>query len=153
MKHFKAIALSIMFVSVVTPLFAFAQAPAKGSDGGLGGNQAEKKQFQIVPCDNVTVECDFNMLLVGINRVMKFLLFLSIPLVMGMGLYTAYKFMTAGGDAGKLADAKKMFVPVALGLFWILAAYIVVYTFLDKLVSEKFREEAKESINIFDNRK
>lgn len=150
-----------MFVSFALPFSALAQPPA-ARDGGQGSSKPEDRTFQIVPCqgvdnpatkDVVETECDFNMLLVGFNRVLKFLLFLSIPLVMGMGLYTAYKFMTAGGDPGKLADAKKMFIPVALGIFWVLAAYIVVYTFLDKLVSENISQEAKDAIEILNNRR
>ncbi len=163
MKKVFTIGLVAMFVSMVMPFSVFAQtpAPARGADGGEGSGKPEDSTFQLVPCqgvDNpatsaVETECDFNMLLVGISRIMKFLLFLSIPLVMGMGFYTAFKFMTAGGDPGKLADAKKMFVPVVLGIFWVMAAYLTVYTFLDKLVNPDISGEAKEAINILDNTK
>ncbi len=149
MKKTLTIIFVALFASLALPFSAFAQNP----DGGQGSGNPQEGTFQLVPCDNVRVPCDFNMLLVGFNRVLKFLLFLSIPLVMGMGLYTAFKFMTAGGDPGKLADAKKMFIPVALGLFWVLAAYIAVYTFLDKLVSEEISDEAKDAIEILNNRR
>ncbi len=163
MKKIPALTLAVLFVSIALPFSAFAQTPSptRAADGGEGSGKPEERTFQLVPCqgvDNpatptVETECDFNMLLVGISRMMKFLLFLSIPLVMGMGFYTAFKFMTAGGDPGKLADAKKMFVPVVLGIFWVMAAYITVYTFLDKLVNPNISGEAKGAIKILDNTK
>jgi hypothetical protein len=163
MKKILTLALVALFVSMVMPFSVFAQTPtpAKGADGGEGSGKPEESSFRLVPCqgvdnpvttDVIETECDFKMLLVAVSRIMKFLLFLSIPLVMGMGFYTAFKFMTAGGDPGKLADAKKMFVPVVLGIFWVMAAYLVVYTFLDKLVKPDISGEAKGAIKILDNR-
>ena len=169
MKKITAFIFGIMLVSMVMPFSAFADIGGidrelnlqQGkTDGGVGSSKPEESTFQLVPCQGVDnpatkekeTECDFNMLLVGVNRMIKLLLFLSIPLVMGMGIYTAYKFMTAGGDPGKLADAKKMFVPIVIGLFWVLAAYIVVYTFLDKLVSDSIKNDATSPIKILDNR-
>jgi hypothetical protein len=158
MKKTSAIAaLFFVAIALAAPFAAFGET----GDGGVGSGQPEKQNFQIVPCDGVDnptttkveTECDFKMLMVGVSRVMKFLLFLSIPLVMGMMIYTAYKFMTAGGDAGKLADAKKMFVPVVLGLFWIMAAYLIVYTFIEKLVNPEIKGEAQDAIKILDNTK
>ena len=130
----------------------------QSEDGGTGADNPRARNFQIVPCDGVEnpatkekeIVCDFDMLIIGVNRIIKFLLFLSIPLVGGMILYMGFKYLTANGDPGKLASAKKMFVPVALGLFWVLAAYIVVYTILDKLVADRIGDKDKKDVIFLD---
>jgi hypothetical protein len=138
-------------------LSAFA-APVLPAFAQITPEDPKDSSFQLVPCDGFkkpvmvngqvqmngseivyeqgSKECDFNQLFVLANRIMKFLLYFSIPLVLGIIMYTAFKYLTANGDPGKLADAKKMLVPVALGLFWILAAYLIVYTFLDKVLDD-----------------
>jgi hypothetical protein len=145
-----------------------------GADGGVGSGNPEYEEFRLVPCDGVqkylkdesgqirrdsagrplvdqaSKECDFNQLIIGFNRVVKFLLYLSIPLVLGMILFMGFKYITANGDPGKLASAKKMFVPVLLGLFWVFAAYIVVYTILDKLVADTIGGVPREDIIFLD---
>ncbi|HEU0081207.1 MAG TPA: hypothetical protein VFQ72_04300 [Candidatus Paceibacterota bacterium] len=146
------------FLAAVVFVLAVALSPVRvsavsGTDGGIGSQDPRGATFQLIPCDGVTVECDFDAFVVGINRLLKFLLYLSIPLVLGMILYTGWLYLTANGESGQLEKAKKMFIPVLLGIFWIAAAYIVVYTILDKFVSEKFRESAKDSIKILDNTK
>ena len=131
----------------------------QSNDSGQGASDPRASNFQLVPCngapayqkdangqvkydssgkpipDTTKVNCDFNQLIVMVNRIIKFLLYLAIPLVLGMILYMGFKYLTANGDPKKLADAKKMFIPVVIGLFWILAAYIIVYTVLDTFLA------------------
>jgi hypothetical protein len=67
-----------------------------------------------------------------------------------MILYTGFKYITANGDPGKLADAKKMLIPVVLGMFWVFAAYLVVYTVLDNLVADEIGGVPKKDIIFLD---
>ncbi len=162
MKNLINLTLGLVLVftlatGVLAPTIALAQTTVNtASDGGVASDDPSKgASFQLVPCNgaskdaqgNPTVECDFNQLLNMINRVIKFLLYLSIPLILGIIIYTAFKFLTANGDPGKLADAKKMLIPVAIGLFWVLAAYIVVYTVLDKLLADGTSSDARSIFN------
>lgn len=139
MKKILIAVLGLAFaISVAAPSMALAQDAANGDPRDAG--------FQLVPCKMVLdkstgqfkpdSECDFRKLMELANRIIRFLLYLSIPLVLGMIMYTAFTYLTANGDSGKVAKAKKMLVPVAIGLFWILAAYIVVYTLLDSLLKD-----------------
>jgi hypothetical protein len=126
------------------------------TDAGVGANDPRASNFQLVPCSGVakTVNgvtspaCDFNQLIILANRVIKFLLYLAIPLVMGMILYTGYLYLTANGDTGQLEKAKKMFIPVIIGMFWIGASYIVIYTVLDTFLSTNTSTSAKDAIKI-----
>ena len=131
--------LSLAFV---TPAFA------QGEPGGTG--DPKQSTFQIVPCDgvagkdaqgNVTKECDFNSLLEMANRIIKFLLYLSIPFVLAIIMYTAFLYLTSNGSEVKLAKAKHMLWYVLVGLFWILISFILVYTVLDALLEDKVKTE------------
>ncbi len=155
--------MKIIKQSVLISVMALALFSAAGfagaQDGGVGVSDPKSQQFQLVPCTGVLNPdgsgkvCDFNQVIVAANRIIKFLLFLSIPLILGMILYTGFKYLTAGGDTMKLAEAKKMFLPVAVGLFWVLGAYLVVYTFLDKLVADKIGGVDKKDIIFLDVKK
>jgi hypothetical protein len=138
-----------IIMAFVSPFFASAQVMIDTSDksaggtlytssfdGGKGSDNPKAANFQIVPCDGVDVPCDFKALVATFNRILKFLLYLSIPLVVGIILYTGFEFLTAGGDAMKLEKAKKMLIPVAIGIFWVLASWLVVNTILKTFLSD-----------------
>lgn len=129
MKHIKISLFGLVAVMMLALPLIFVSAQATGTD-----NPADAS-FQLVPCSGT--DCDFQKLMVMFNRIISFLLYLSVPLVLGMIMYTAFKFLTANGDPGKLVNAKKMLVPVAIGIFWVLGAYVVVYTVLDKLITNE----------------
>ena len=50
--------------------------------------------------------------------------------------WAGWKYITAGGDAGKAGDAKKIFWTVGVGLVLILAAWLIVDIIMKTLVSE-----------------
>lgn len=129
-------------LSFLSPVWVSAQA-VTGTDGGIGSTDPKNTGFQIVPCDGVKVECNFKALIATFNRILKFLLYMSIPLVVGIILYTGFQFLTAGGDAVKLEKAKKMLIPVAIGIFWVLASWLVVNTILKTFLSQ----ETKDALN------
>jgi len=128
-----------------------------GKDGGIGSGDPRLLPFQLVPCNGVKTadgtgnECDFNQLIILANRVIKFLLYLAIPLTTGMILYTGWLYLTANGDTGQLEKAKKMFVPVIIGLFWIGASYILIYTVIDQFLNPNLSATSKNAIKILDS--
>lgn len=114
-------------------------------DGGIGADNPRASNFQIVPCDGVKVPCDFKAVVATFQRILTFLLYLSIPLVVGIILYTGFKYLTAGGDAYKLEEAKKMLIPVAIGIFWVLAAWLVVNTILKTFLSPDTKDALQQN--------
>lgn len=121
-------------------------------DGGVGsGNpvdsaaQNPERQFQLVSCTGVVdprtgkgVECDYNQVIYTIARIIRYIFYVMIPVVLGMIIFTGFKYMMAGGDANLIADAKRMFKPIFIGIALILGAYLIVYNLiLGNLISEK----------------
>lgn len=99
---------------VVLPLFVFAQE-------GL------------VQCDGVTVKCDFVAFVALVNRVITFIIEISIPIAALLFAYAGFLYMNAQGNLGKVSQAHKIFQNVAIGFMIILAAWLIVYTLVSTL--------------------
>lgn len=127
-------------IALLSPAVGFAQ-PVPTPDPGVGSNDPrETGTFQLVSCTNKLdpatgqfvpgTECDYNNLIYTISRIVQFALYIITPIVLAMILYMGFKYLTANGNPSKVADAKKMFMPIAIGVFLILGAYIIVYKFI-----------------------
>ncbi len=127
------------------------------ADGGVGSNVPTNPRFQLVSCDgvqkylkdakgNVTTtldpnskECDYEQLVKTVSRLIQFALYILIPIVLGMIIYVGFAYLTSGGDSAKLSRAKGMIKPLLIGIFLIFAAWLIVYTFLDKLLVDDLK--------------
>lgn len=145
-KIFQIFIGASMLASLLVPAMASAQTQ-------IGSEKPSDSNFQLVSCDGSAAKpCDFNALINTFSRLLKFLLYLAIPLTLGMILYTGWLYLTANGETGQLEKAKKMFIPVLLGLFWIGASYIAVYTVIDRFVSpdsnSNLQQSTKDAIKV-----
>jgi hypothetical protein len=143
-------AIAVFFlVFALSPLFVFAQ-----SDGGKGSANPRESGFQLVSCTGVVdprtgqgVECDYSQLIYTATRILRFVLYILSFIVLGMILYTGWQYLTAGGDSKKLGDAKKMVMPIVIGIFFIFAAYLIVYQVILKyLLAEEIGDVKKSDI-------
>ncbi len=151
MKHIHKLTVGLLLMlSVVGATFSLAVTTASAQTAG-GSADPKDSNFQIVPCTGVEEKdangvvigkkCDFNSLVEMANRVIKFLLYLSIPLVLGIIVFTAFQYLTANGNPVKLDKAKHMIKYVIIGLLWILGSFILVYTVLDNLLSDNIKND------------
>lgn len=135
-------------------IFTASAAHAQGVQGKVGTDDPTKSEFQVVSCNptynpatgKLDNDCDFQQLVATAYRIVKYMLFLIIPVVALMILWTGFKYMTAGGDANAVADAKRMLKPIAVGVFLIFAAWLIVYTILDKFLAPAVGDIQKSSI-------
>ena len=85
----------------------------------------------LVPCDGVTVPCDFNAFMTLINNIVRFVLFaLALPICAIMFAYAGFLMLTSGGSTESVSKAKKIFTNAALGLAIAAAAWLIVNTIL-----------------------
>jgi len=162
----------VLAVSLMGPLAIFAQsqpvgglnsnpAAQTGPDGGIGSNDPNDSNpqtgFQIVTCSGVIderpgadprlqKECNYAELLNTAKRLIQYIMYLVIPIVLGIVLFVGFSYLTAGGDSGKLTDAKKRIKPLILGIFFIFGAWLIVYTILDRLLVDAIGDIQKSSI-------
>lgn len=140
-----------MATALLIPVLSFAQ-----DTGNKGSGDPKAPTFQIVSCNGVDdprttnvveVECTYNQLIMTISRIIQYVLYLLIPILLGMILWIGWSYITANGDSKKLADAKSMIKPVLLGIFFIFSAYLIVYKLiLGNLLAPTIGDVKKEDI-------
>ncbi len=128
---FKIVTLSFLFFLAVSFPLASRAADYVGSDN------PKDKDFQLVPCNGVN--CDFNALMKLVNRVISFILYVSIPLAAISFSYAGYLYLSAAGDTGKIESAHEIFKKVLIGFIFILSAWLIVYAITNSLLDSDFK--------------
>ena len=92
---------------------------AMGNNGSSG----------LVPCSGIDCSlCDIFTLLAN---VIAFMLITVVPLAATLlFMWGGVKFLTAGGDAGKVNDARKLMVSVVIGIVIVYSAHMLISAFL-----------------------
>jgi hypothetical protein len=149
----KKILIISLFCLSCLPLFAFAQVTDPGT---FGSPDPKKSTFQLVSCAGVDdprtpnikeAECNYAHIVFTATRIIQFVLYMISFIVLVMILVAGFQYMTSGGDAKKAEGAKKMIKPIVFGLFFIFAAYLIVYKLiLGNLLAEKIGDINKSSI-------
>lgn len=85
----------------------------------------------LVPCID---DCNFSHIMQLINNIVDFILFkMALPISAIMFAYAGFLLLFSGGEQAKRTKAKEIFVNVALGLAFALAAWLIVNTILSIL--------------------
>jgi hypothetical protein len=96
----------------------------------------------LIVCDPARVggkpDCDFNSLLalfkVGVKALLEIASIITVIALIMIG----FKFMTAQDNAGVRTEAKNQAMGILKGYFFILAAWLIVYTISSVLVKDSF---------------
>lgn len=87
----------------------------------------------IVPCTGV--DCNFCALVtLGANLIM-FMAYISIPLAVFAFVWAGFKYLTSGGDQGKISQAHNIFKKVVIGLVLTLGAALIVHVIIVALTT------------------
>lgn len=123
-KHFLAFGLAVfLFLMLCIPAVMFAQPnPGPTTDG-------------LVPCNGP--ECDFDDLVTLIQNIINFLLYtVAVPVATLLFMWAGFKYLTAGGDPGKVKAAHSIFMNVFIGFLIALGAWLVVNLLAQTLLKE-----------------
>ncbi len=81
----------------------------------------------LVPCDGtIKSPCTFGSFLKLVQNVINYLLILAVPIATAFFAYAGFLVMTSGDDSGRRGRAWQIFKDIGWGVFWILAAWMVV---------------------------
>lgn len=83
-------------------------------------------------------DCDFNDLVMLTRVVMDNIITVSIFLATVAFMYVGFKYLTSQGDPGAKTYAKKVAFNVVIGLFFVLAGWVIVYTISTVLLKDGF---------------
>lgn len=122
----------LVLVFLVLILFipaSFADAQQFPGDTGPSG---------IVPCgDAGEPKCGACQLVALAQDGINFGVYFSVFVATLMIVFAGFKYVTAGGDSGKISDAHKIFRTVIVGLIIILAAWLIVDLLMKTFLNEK----------------
>lgn len=96
--------------------------------------------FSLIPCDGVTVKCEFPQLVQMIQNIVNFLFILIAPVAIIVFSIAGFKILIAGSDSGARNDAKRMFGKMAMGIVWMMAAWLLVYLITNVLLKDEFKD-------------
>ncbi len=90
----------------------------------------------LVPCDgrsNVN-RCTWDKVIELINRVLTWLLFMTVPIAAGMFAYAGFLFLTKGSSEEARGKAKGIFINVFIGIIFIAGSVLIIKTILVSLL-------------------
>mgnify|MGYP001616418336 CR=1 FL=1 len=92
--------------------------------------------YTLIPCGGSTQNpCTFNDFAKLIQNVINFLAFyIATPLATLAIMYAGFKYLTSLDKPGPREEAKKILWNVLIGLFFALAAWLIIDTILDVLL-------------------
>jgi hypothetical protein len=77
--------------------------------------------------------CGWNDIIQLISHVITDLVILSTYIVVVACVYSGFKLLMARGKPGELESVKNMFMKILIGYFWVLVAWVLIYTIVSKL--------------------
>ena len=89
---------------------------------------------EIVPCNGV--DCDVCDIATLAQRTLNAGIYIAVFLSAILFAWAGWKYVSAGGDSGKVRSAREIFTNVLIGLIIILAGWLVVDTIMKTFVSE-----------------
>lgn len=104
LKRFAAGSIVFLTLSAL-PLFAFAA---------------------LIPCDGITIKCDFKALVKLVQNIINFLVYMAAPVSAVAFAWAGVLYLTAAGDEKKISQAHTIFTDVLIGLAIILSAWLIV---------------------------
>jgi uncharacterized membrane protein (GlpM family) len=103
--------------------------------GGVSLVSAASSVVEFVPCGGAGQEmCEGKHIFLMISKILDFVLKTLIPLiVVFMVARAGYKLVVSGDKAGALVEVKKSIWSIAKGIFFMLAAWLIVKTMIGLL--------------------
>jgi hypothetical protein len=87
----------------------------------------------LVPCDGLGDPCTYNKLIELIQRIMKFIFILIIPIAAIAFTYAGFLLLFQGSNPEKRKHARDILIKVVIGIVIVLAAWLIVKTILVSL--------------------
>lgn len=88
-------------------------------------------------------ECDWNDLISAVQKAVNWGATLAISISVVVVAYAGFVYMTSGGSPGERAKANKMFEKVAIGIFVILCAWLIVNLITSSLLKDELKNVFK----------
>lgn len=91
----------------------------------------------IVACSGIA-DCNLCTLLETAQNIINFLVFFAIIVAVLMFVYAGFLLVTAGSNEGQISKGKSIFWTVFIGLFVILAAWLIINLIMSSFLNPDF---------------
>ncbi|KND47768.1 MAG: hypothetical protein AB201_02440 [Parcubacteria bacterium C7867-006] len=135
--------LIALFISL--PVFSYSQVmvPPGGSTDTTGGGQSTGITYECSrPGPNGTTiygDCGFNDLIYAVKKFFGIAIPLALAFTVVIIAYVGFEYMTSGGNPGARARANGRLVKVAWGIFFMLAAWLIVTLITNSLLNNNVK--------------
>ena len=119
------------FVLLLPSNIVFAQLPKLSN---LCNTNVDQNTGQFVD------PCSFDHLLILANNFITFLMYLAIPLAAISFVFAGASLISSGGSEEKMRKAKSIFTKTAIGLVFVLAAWLIVHAIVNSLIDPSIKE-------------
>lgn len=123
--------LAIIF-TMATPVFVFAQG---ASTPGTGITYECQRQ-DAATGTTVYGDCGYADLIAAVKRVIDWMIIFVLEFSVVVIVYAGFNYMISGDNPGKRAEANKMLTKVAIGIFFTLAAWLIVNLIASVLLTQ-----------------
>ena len=120
----------LTFLFLIAPVFALAQDLPENTNLILCNTELVNGKF--------TDPCTFTHFIQLAQNLINFIVYLAIPISAIVFAWAGWTILSAGDNAGQRQKAKDMFSKVVIGLFFILAAWLIIRTILAALVGDDY---------------
>lgn len=126
-RLFATLAVFLAFVSFAAlPYIAFGQNTPSNATLIVCGDKEVNGVVQN--------QCGWADLVQLAIHIINFCMYLVVPLAALSFAYAGFLILSAGGDSGKVKKGKDIFTKVAIGIFWVIAGWLVIHTILIALL-------------------
>jgi hypothetical protein len=119
---------------LLLPVFASAVGKGTPAPTTVPSEAEAPKSALIYVChDAAPGECNFGDLLKAVDKIMNWGTIFALQFSVVVIAYAGYLYMLSEGNPGKLKEANDMFTKVAIGIAWIIGAWLVVSLIMNSL--------------------
>jgi hypothetical protein len=84
-------------------------------------------------------DCTYGDLIAAVKRAIDWMIIFTLEFSVVIIAYAGFNYMISGDNPGKRAEANKMLTKVAIGIFLVLAAWLIVTLIANTLLSTSVR--------------
>lgn len=138
---FLSVFIGVSVFATFAPMQVFAQ-----STSGTPGIDPPQKQGYLIFCNTsidqttgkINDPCTFDRFIELAVRIMDLAMYLVVPLAALSFAYAGYELVVSQGNAAALTKAKGILWKVVVGIFFILAGWLIIHSLLAALVDPSY---------------
>jgi hypothetical protein len=127
------------FLFTFLPMVALLAQSNTSTGGTVSGITYDCAQTQVINADGSIMmqsgNCTFADLIAAVQNIVKYATGIALSFSVVVIAIAGWTYLTSGGDVAKRKKANEMFEKVAIGIGWVLAAWLVITMIMNALTT------------------